>query len=374
MKEFFPWNSVTLTTVFSVLLCITPAWAANAQDAKILNIYNWSDYIADDTIANFEKESGIKVHYDTYDANEILHAKLVAGSSGYDIVVPSSQWGKMQAAAGLLKTLDKSRLPNYKNLDPSIMTQLAKVDPGNAHLVPWLWGYTTVGINVAQVKKALGATPLPADAWDLLLKPEYAGKLKSCGISMLDSGDEVFPAVLRHLGKAPFSASTADYEAAFKVLKAVRPFVRTFSSSGYINDLAAGSLCVVLGWSGDIGIAKQRAIEAKNGQEIEVLVPKSGAVLMFDTMAIPADAKHVDAAYQWINYILRPEVHASLTNKVFYANPNAAATAKVKAEIAKDRSIYLSKDDLGKMVPPDSVSQEVRRVRTRLYTRFKNNL
>jgi putrescine transport system substrate-binding protein len=364
-------RTAILGAALSLICLAVPAWAA---DAKVLNIYNWSDYIADDTIANFEKEFGVKVHYDTYDANEVLHAKLVAGSTGYDIVVPSSQWGKMQAAAGLLLKLDKSRLPNYKNLDPGIMAQLAAVDPGNDHLVPWLWGYTTVGINVAQVKKALGATPLPDDAWDLLFKPEYASKLKSCGISMLDSGDEVFPAVLRHLGKAPFSASSADYEAAYKVLKAVRPYVRTFSSSGYINDLAGGSLCAVLGWSGDIGIARQRAIEAKNGQDIEVLVPKSGAVLFFDTMAIPADAKHVDAAYQWINYILRPEVHASLTNKVFYANPNAAATAKVKPDIARNRSIYLSKEDLGKMVPPNSVSQEIRRVRTRLYTRFKNNV
>jgi putrescine transport system substrate-binding protein len=348
--------------------------SAGAADQNVLNIYNWSDYIAEDTIPNFQKEFGIKVRYDTYDANEVLHAKLVAGRTGYDIVVPSSQWGKLQAAAGLLLKLDKSRIPNYKNLDPAIMRQLATVDPGNEHLVPWLWGYTTVGINVGLVKKALGSQPLPDNAWDLVFKPEYASKLKSCGISMLDSGDEVFPAVLRYIGKPPFSASKADYEAGVKILRAVRPYVREFSSSGYINDLAGGSLCLVLGWSGDIGIARQRAIEAKNGQTIEVQVPKSGAVLFFDTMAIPADAKHVDAAYKWINYILRPEVDASLTNKVFYPNPNAAATAFVKPEIAKNPTIYLTKDEIERMVPPDSVSQETRRIRTRLYTTFKNGL
>jgi putrescine transport system substrate-binding protein len=191
---------------------------------------------------------------------------------------------------------------------------------------------------------------------------------------MLDSGDEVFPAVLRYIGKPPFSADKADYEAGSKILKAVRANIREFSSSGYINDLAGGSLCLVLGWSGDIGIARQRAIEAKNGQNIEVLVPKSGAVLFFDTMAIPADAKHIDAAYKWINYILRPEVDASLTNKVFYPNPNAAATVFVKPEIAKNPTIYLTKQGIERMVPPDSVSQETRRIRTRLYTSFKNGV
>jgi putrescine transport system substrate-binding protein len=367
-------NFRSMTWRVAAVLAAASCFSAATAEENVVNIYNWSDYIADDTVANFEKEFGVKVRYDTYDANEVLHAKLVAGKSGYDIVVPSSQWGKMQAAAGLLLKLDKSRIPNYKNLDPGIMQQLATVDPGNEHLVPWLWGYTTVGINVDQVKKALGSLPMPDNAWDLVFKPEYSAKLKSCGISMLDSGDEVFPAVLRYIGKPPFSGNKADYEAGVKVLKAVRANVREFSSSGYINDLAGGSLCLVLGWSGDIGIARQRAIEAKNGQNIEVLVPKSGAVLFFDTMAIPADAKHADAAYKWINYILRPEVDASLTNKVFYPNPNTAATPLVKPEIATNPTIYLTKQGIERMVPPDSVSQETRRIRTRLYTSFKNGV
>ncbi|MBX7229070.1 MAG: polyamine ABC transporter substrate-binding protein [Burkholderiaceae bacterium] len=346
---------------------------AQAQ-SKVLNIYNWSDYIAEDTIKNFEKETGIKVRYDTFDSNEILHAKLVAGKTGYDIVVPSSHWAKIQIDGGLLRKLDKSKLPNYKNLDAGIMAQLANLDAGNEFLVPWLWGYTTVGINVDKVKAALGNLPMPENAWDLLFKPEYVSKLKSCGVSGLDSADEWFPAALRYLGKPPFSKVASDYQDAAKLLSSIRPYVTLFSSSGYINDMAGGSICLAMGWSGDINIARQRAIEAKNGNKIEALVPKSGGVLFFDTMAIPADAVNVENAYKWIDYIMRPEVHAGLSNKVFYANPNAAATKFVKPEISSNKSVFLSDEDKKKMAAPDAVSNDIRRLRTRLYTSFKTSL
>ncbi len=346
---------------------------AQAQ-SKVVNVYNWSDYIAEDTIANFEKDTGIKVRYDNFDSNEILHAKLVAGKTGYDVVVPSSNWGKIQIDGGLLTKLDKSKIPNYKNLDPFVMAAIAKMDPGNQYLIPWLWGYTTVGINVDKVKAALGSLPMPDNAWDLVFKPEYISKLKSCGVSMLDSGDEVFPAALRYVGKQPYSRTSADYQEAFGMLKQIRPSVTLFSSSGYINDMANGSICLALGWSGDINIARQRAIDAKNGVKIEALVPKTGAVLFFDTMAIPVDAEHVDEAYAWINYILRPEVHASLSNKVFYANPNAQSTKFVKPEVVNNKTVFLSKEDLGKMVAPDAVNNDIRRLRTRLFTSFKTGL
>jgi len=350
------------------------AGAVQAQ-SKVVNVYNWSDYIADDTIPNFEKETGIKVRYDVFDSNEILHAKLVAGKTGYDVVVPSSHWGKLQIDGGLLLKLDKSKIPNYKNLDPAIMAQIGKLDPGNQYLIPWLWGYTTVGINVDKVKAALGSMPMPDNAWDLVFKPEYASKLKGCGFSVLDSGDELFPAALHYLGKPPFSRANADYQTAFnQVLKPIRPYITLFSSSGYINDMANGSICVAIGWSGDISIARQRAIDAKNGVKIEVLVPKTGAVLFFDTMAIPADAEHIDAAYAWINYILKPEVDASLTNKVFYANPNAQSLKYVIPSVANNKTVFLSRDDLGKMLPPDAVNNDIRRLRTRLYTSFKTGL
>lgn len=349
--------------------------ASAAASAQVLNVYNWSNYIAEDTIPIFEKESHIKVRYDTFDANEILHAKLVAGKTGYDIVVPSSNWGKIQADGGLLLKLDKSKIPNYKNLDPALMAQLAKLDPGNQYLIPWLWGYTTVGINVDKVKAVLGSTPMPDNAWDLVFKPEYISKLKSCGVSFLDSPSEIFPAALHYLGKPAFSKASGDYQEAFKLLQSIRPHVTLFSSSGYINDMAGGSICLALGWSGDINIARQRAIEAKNGVKIEVLIPKTGGILFFDTMAIPADASNVDAAYKWIDYILRPETQAGLTNKVFYANPTGGSSAKfVKPEVAQNKTVFISADDAKRMVAPETLNNDIRRLSTRLYTSFKTGL
>jgi putrescine transport system substrate-binding protein len=351
------------------------AGAAVAQEEpKVLNVYNWSDYISEDTIKNFEKETGIKVRYDNFDSNEILHAKLVAGKTGYDIVVPSSNWAKIQMDGGLFRKLDKSQLSNWSNLDPETLRLLAKLDPGNEYLVDWLWGFTTVGINVDKVKVALGNTSMPENAWDLVFKPEYMSKLKSCGVSFLDSATDIFPAALQYVGKPPFSKVQSDYQEAFRLVSAIRPYVTLFSSSGYINDMANGSLCVALGWSGDINIARQRAIDAKNGNKIEALIPKSGAVLFFDTMAIPADAPHPKNAHAWINYVMRPEVHAALTNKVFYANPNAASMKFVKKEVAENPTVFLTPEDKKKMVAPEAVNSDIRRTLTRLYTTFKTGL
>jgi len=352
-------------------------WAGPAvaqEEEKVLNIYNWSDYIAPDTIANFEKETGIKVRYDNFDNNEIVHAKLVAGKTGYDIVVPSSNWAKLQADGGLLRKLDKSLLPNYKNLDPVVQAQIAKLDPGNEYMVDWLWGYTTVGINVDKVKAALGGLPMPENAWDLVFKPEYVSKLKSCGVSYLDSATEVVPAALHYLGKPSFSKVAGDYAQAAAVLKAARPSVTLFSSSGYINDMANGSICVALGWSGDINIARQRAIDGKTGQNIQALIPKSGGILFFDVMVIPADAPHPGNAHKWINFILKPEVHASITNKVFYANPNAASRPLVKPEVANNPTVFLSEADMKPMAAPDSLGSDLRRLMTRTFTAFKTGL
>jgi putrescine transport system substrate-binding protein len=351
-------------------LCTTAAVAQNAEP-KVLNIYNWSDYIAEDTIKNFEKETGIKVRYDNYDTNEILHAKLVAGKSGYDIVVPSAQFAKQQIEAGLFRKLDRSLLSNWDNLDPALLELLAKVDPGNQYVVDWLWGYITVGINVPLVKKALGGEPMPENPWSLIFDPKYASKLKSCGISILDSASEVLPVAMFYVGKPGYSRNAADYAAAGDMLKKVRPYITRFSSSGYINDLAGGSLCVVMGYSGDINIARARAIQAGKGPVIEALVPKTGATLFFDVMAIPADAPHPKNAQLFINYILRPEVHASLSNKVFYANPNKASLKHVKPDVASNPTIFLSDADKARMNVPDAMPQDIRRVQTRLFTSFK---
>ena len=363
----------SLAALLASVLAAGPAAAAPpaGAEAKVLNIYNWSDYIAEDTIKNFERETGIKVNYDNYDTNEILHAKLVAGKTGYDIVVPGAHFAKQQIDGKLYQKLDRSLLTNWGNLDPAILEQMAKVDPGNQYLVDWLWGYVTVGINVNQVKKALGDLPMPTNPWSLLFDAKYAARLKSCGISFLDSASEVLPVAMLYVGKPAFSRTAADYAAAGEMLAKVRPYVTRFSSSGYIDELAGGALCAVMGYSGDINIARSRALKAKNGQVIEALVPASGATLFFDSMAIPADAPHPKNAHLFINYILRPEVHASLTNKVFYANPNKASLKFVDKDVAANKSIFLSAQDLAKMTAPDSLPQDIRRVQTRIFTSFK---
>jgi putrescine transport system substrate-binding protein len=298
----------------------------------------------------------------------------MAGHTGYDVVVPSSYWARMQADGGLLKKIDKSQVPNLAQLDPAIQSQLAILDPGNQYLVDWLWGFTTVGINVDKVKAALGPMPMPANAWDLLFKPEYMARLKGCGVSFLDSSTDVIPAAMHYLGKPPFSHNQADYAGVGPLLKAVRPYVSLFSSSGYINDMASGSICVAMGWSGDINIARQRAIDGKTGQHIQALIPATGGVLFFDTMAIPADAPHPNNALKWINYILRPEVAAGLTNKVFYANPNKASIPLVKREIAENPTTFLKPEDMKKMAVPDALTNDLRRTMTHLFTTFKTEL
>ena len=367
-----------LKTAALRLLVATTALAsactsALAADAKVLNVYNWSDYIAEDTIKNFEKETGIKVNYDNYDTNEVLQAKLVAGKTGYDIVVPGSHFAKTQIESGLLQKLDRSKLTNWGNLDPTLLKQLANVDPGNQFLVDWLWGYVTIGLHLPKVKAALGDMPMPENAWSLIFDPKYAAKLKGCGVNFLDSASEVLPVAMLYVGKPAYSANAADYDAAAQMLKSVRPYVTRFSSSGYINDLAAGSLCAVMGYSGDINIARARALEAnpKAPAAIEAQIPKGGATLFFDTMAIPKDAKNVENAHLFINYILRPEVAASLTNKVFYANPNAASVKLVKKDVAENKTIFLSAEEKARMTPPDAVPQPIRRVQTRIFTNFK---
>ena len=351
---------------------VTPAHA-QAAEPKVLNIYNWSDYIAEDTIKNFEKATGIKVRYDNYDNNEILQAKLVAGKTGYDIVVPSAHFAKTQIQGGLFQKLDRAQLSNWANLDPALLEKLAGIDPGNEHLVTWLWGYVTVGINTGKVKAALGSMPMPANPWDLVFKPEYASKLKGCGINVLDSASEVLPVAMIYAGKEPYSKNAKDYDAARDVLKAARPSITRFSSSGYINDMASGQLCVVMGYSGDINIARARAIETKSGHDIQALIPPSGGTLFFDTMAIPKDAKNVKNAHLFINYILQPEVHAALTNKVFYANPNAASKKFVKKDVAENPTIFPGAADIKKLTTPDAVPQDIRRVQTRIFTSFKAN-
>ena len=357
----------------------TPAAPASAaalvsSEEKVLNIYNWPDYIAKDMVANFEKETGIKVNYQTFENNEALHAKLVAGNTGYDIVVPGAVFAKPQIDGGLLARLDKSKISHYGNLDPAIMNKLDAIDPGNAHLVPWAWSFTTVGINKAKVTKALGTAPnplpMPDNAWELVFNPVYTAKLKSCGIAYLDSPTEVIPPAMHYLGKNAYSNDPADHKAAGEMLAKVRPHIRMFSST-MIDDLAGGKACVALGWAGDINIARGRAIENKNGNEVEALLPKTGGLIFFDTLAIPKDAKHPNNAYAFIDYFLRPEVSASLTNELGYATANKASLSSVKPEIAQDMAVFPDAANLQKMVSPASFSNEARESMSNVFTNFK---
>ena len=347
-----------------------PAPAPAATEEKVLNVYNWPDYVAKDMVANFEKETGIKVNYQTFENNEALHAKLVAGNTGYDIVVPGAVFAKPQIDGGLLAKLDKTKIANYGNLDPAIMEKLGTIDPGNAYLVPWAWSFTTVGINKAKVTKALGSTPMPENAWELVFNPVYTAKLKSCGIAYLDSPTEVLPPAMHYLGKNAYSNDPADHKAAGEMLAKVRPHIRMFSST-MIDDLAGGKACVALAWAGDINIARGRALENKSGNEVEALLPSTGGLIFFDTLAIPKDAKHPNNALAFINYSLRHEVSASLTNELGYATANKASLANVKPEIAKDKAVFPDADNLKKMVSPASFSNEARESMSNVFTAFK---
>lgn len=341
-----------------------------AAEEKVLNVYNWPDYIAADMISNFEKETGIKVNYQTFENNEGLQAKLVAGNSGYDIVVPGSVFVKAQIEAGLLKKLDKSQIPNYKNLDPALMSKLIGVDPGNDHVLPWAWSFTTVAINKTKVAKALGNTPMPENAWDLVFNPTYTAKLKSCGIAYLDSPTEILPPALHYIGKSAYSEDAADHKAAGEMLAKVRKDIRLFSST-MIDDVAGGKACVALGWAGDFNIAIARAKENHNGQNLEVLLPKTGGLIFFDNLAVPADAKHPNNAMTFINYFLKPEVSAALTNELGYPTANKASMANVNPEVAQNKAVFPDKANLDLMVPPAALGNTARESMTSVYTSFK---
>jgi putrescine transport system substrate-binding protein len=344
---------------------------AASADAPGLAIYNWSDYIAPDTIPNFERETDIDVTYDVYDANEVLEAKLLAGRSGYDVVVPSaSPFLARQILAGVYRPLDKSRLPNWKNLDPAILAQVAAADPGNAHAAPYLWSVTGIGYNSAMVLKALGEAA-PIDSWALIFDTGNAKRLAACGVSLLDSPEDVFPSVLAWLGRDPRSTDLADLDRAVAALQKIRPYIRKFHSSEYINDLANGDLCVSLGYSGDVVQARNRAREAKNGIALAFSAPKEGAEMAVDMLAVPADAPHPESALRFIDYILRPAVIADITNAVSYPNPNLAATALVNPAIRGDPQIYPPAETRRHffVVPPAPAEYE--RARTRAWTRLK---
>ncbi|VWC58801.1 polyamine ABC transporter substrate-binding protein [Burkholderia lata] len=351
--------------------CFAPLSAipAHAADAE-LNVYNWSEYIAKTTIPDFQKQTGVHVRYDVYDSDDTLQSKLLAGSSGYDIVVPTSNYMAKQIQAGVYQKLDKTKLPNLANLDPALMKKIAESDPGNQYGVPWAYGTDGVGYNVQAVRKALG-DGAPLDSWALVFDPANVAKLKGCGVSFLDAPDDVFAAALQYLGKDPNSKNPADYHAAFDMLKKVRPYITQFNSSGYNNDLANNDVCVVLGWSGDVSVARREAIAAKRGYEIRYANPKEGGILWFDVMAIPKDAPHPEAALQWINYIQDPKVNADITNEIYYPSANQAAHQYVTPAVAHDPNVYLPADVLDRMTLSKPRSADIARLENRLWQQLK---
>lgn len=346
-----------------------PALPVNAEE-KVLNIYNWPDYIPEGMTAAFEKETGIKVNYDTFETNEALHAKLVAGNTGYDIVVPGTVFAKSQIEGGLLQPLDKAKIPNLANLEPAIMKTLTKADPDNKYLVPWGWGFTTVGINKTKVDKALAGMPMPENAWDLVFDPKYTAKLKSCGIAYLDSPTEIIPAALHYIGKDAYSNNPADFKAAAEMLFKVRKDVRLFSAT-MIDDLAGAKACAVIGWSGDINIAANRARENGSKDVIEALLPSTGALIFADTMALTKDAKHPNNAQAFIDFYLRPENAASVTNTMNYPTANKAAIALIKPEISGNKTIFVEPAYFSKMIPPSSFTNEAREALANAYNSVK---
>ena len=360
-----------LALAFSFIL---PMMVVAAEEEKILNIYNWSDYIAPDTKANFEKETGIKVRYDLFDSNSALESKLLAGSSGYDLVVPSSQFLARQIKAGIFQKLDKSKLSNIKNLDPEMLKTLQSKDPDNAYAMPYLWGTTGLAYNKEKLAAVLGKDQA-IDSWDVFFDPKISSKLKFCGISTLDEAGEVLSAALFYKGLDPNSLNPKDYEGpAYEAMMAVRPNIRYFNSSQYISDLANSDLCLALGWSGDASIANARAIDAKKPYTISYLIPKEGAALWFDMMAIPADAAHPNNALLFMNYIMEPKVIADISNFVTYANPNTASLSMVDKTISGNPNIYPPASVKAKLYGFKLLNPAVDRVVTRVWTKIKSGI
>ncbi len=344
--------------------------AGAPADAGTLNVYNWSDYIAEDTIPNFERERGVKVNYGVFDSNEVLEAKLLAGASGFDVVVPSLQFLGRQIQAGVFQPLEKERLKNYGGLDPELMERLALQDPGNRYGIPYLWGTTGIGYNVDKVTAAFGGTEV-AGSWDLVFKPENIAKLKDCGVMLLDTPSELVPIALNYLGEDPNSTDPAVIQKGADLLGTIRPYIQTFHSSQYIDALANGSACLVVGWSGDVLQARDRAVEADNGVNVAFSIPKEGAPIFVDMLAIPKDAKNLDSAYAFIDYLLRPDVAAANSNFVSYPNPVPASLPMVDEAIKNDPTIYPPPETAAKLFTLAIIPPEVDRLYTRLWTELK---
>ncbi|MEB0008235.1 polyamine ABC transporter substrate-binding protein [Pseudomonas sp. RTB3] len=344
--------------------------AVSVQAASTVHIYNWSDYIGETTLVDFEAATHIKPLYDVFDSNETLEGKLLAGHTGYDVVVPSNHFLGKQIKAGAFQKLDKAQLPNWQNLDPALLKRLQKNDPGNQYAVPYLWGTNGIGYNVDKIKAVLGVDKI--DSWAMLFEPENIKKLSKCGVAFLDSGDEMIPAMLNYMGLKPNSEDPEDYKKAEAKLLAIRPYVTYFNSSKYITDLANGDICVAAGFSGDVFQARARAAEAGKGVKVAYVIPKEGGNLWFDMLAIPRDASNVKEAHAFINYLLKPEVIAQVSDTVGYANPNPKADALMDQKVRTDAAVYPPQEVLDKLYVNAELPPKVQRLMTRSWTKVKS--
>jgi putrescine transport system substrate-binding protein len=361
----------SFTVMVAAVAVAAALWTESAgAQGQIVNVYNWSDYIDPTVIEDFTKETGIKVRYDTFDSNDTLETKLLAGKSGYDVVVPTGFFLERQIKAGVFQKLDKGKLPNLVNLWPEIAQRLAAHDPGNQYAVNYMWGTTGIGYNVKKAREILGADA-NIDSWDIVFKPENLARFKSCGVYLLDSSDDILPAALKYLGFDPNSRSEAELQKAADLVIKIRPFVRKFHSSEYLNALASGEICFAVGFSGDVKQAQKRAAEAKNGVEIAYAIPKEGAQLWFDNLAIPKDAKHVAEAHAFIDYLQKPEVAAKNTNLISYANGNLASQKFIDKEVLEDRAIYPDEATMSRLYTIKVYDAATQRLMNRLWTRIK---
>lgn len=362
-------------TLFSksaiALASLMAATSLSAAAENEIHVYNWSDYIDESILSDFETETGIKVVYDVFDSNEVLETKMLAGSTGYDIVVPTGTFLQRQIQAGVFQKLDKAKLPNLKNMWDAVSKRTASYDPGNDYSINYMWGTTGLGFNVAAAKERMGEDT-PLNTWDMIFKPENAKKFADCGIYILDAPTEVIPITLMYMGKDPNSHDKADIEAAEELLLSIRPYVQKFHSSEYINALANGDICMAIGWSGDVFQARDRAAEANNGVEVNYIIPKEGAQMWFDQMAIPADAPNPDGAHAFLDYIMRPDVIAKASNYVFYANGNLASQEKLDPELLQDPAVYPDAETTDKLFVHLPYPPKVQRVVTRAWTKIKS--
>ncbi|MGG7672618.1 polyamine ABC transporter substrate-binding protein [Pseudomonas sp. WC2] len=354
------------------LTTVLAAASATVYADETVNISNWNSYIAPDTLANFTQATGIKTTYDIHDSNEVLESKLMTGNTGYDVVSPSNHFLSRLIKAGAIQKLDRSQLPNWKNLDPVLMEKLQVNDPGNQYGFPYMWGTAGIGYNVEKIKAMFGTTDVTR-SWKLLFDEDNIKKLSQCGVAFIDNPTQVLPITLNYLGLPPHSHEPDDYKKAEQALLKIRPYIQYFHASKYISDLANGNVCVVIGFNGDIVQAAASAREAKNGIDIAYSIPDEGTTLWFDMLVMPKSAPHEKNAYAYMNYLLEPKVIANISNSIHYANPNAAAHDFLNADVQQDSAIYPPKSVLEKLFTVEELPAKIARLTTRLWTKLKTN-